>query len=272
MKRVKCFGEELAKYGPYATLDAGLRVIEVRLIRGSVDKCRELDSRFRTRRRRDRGERWRRSRFDGQSLQFRSLPPIAVYLLGGEYYVIDGNRRVAAAKRFGLEFMDAHVTECVPHGDRDARQGAVSRRLFEQQTGLKNVRLSYSSGYADLLEEAKRYRGSDDPVEGARLWYSSVFLPRLEVIASSEMKKRYEGFREGDLYVLIIRFFRDLMDGMPEEVDFDTALSAFLFAHRMQRKPLFRRFPIRQLYSLLRGPVPASLQAAGEVSGRGRAG
>jgi hypothetical protein len=55
-----------------------------------------------------------------------------VYLLSGQYYVIDGNRRVAAAKRNGLEFMDAHVIECVPHGNKEAHRGAVSQRLFRQ--------------------------------------------------------------------------------------------------------------------------------------------
>ena len=262
MKGVKCFDEEIREYGPYATFEAGLRVIEVNRITGSVNKCHELDRRFRTRRHGDRRERWRRSRFDGQSLQFFSIPPIDVYLLSGEYYVIDGNRRVAAAKQYGLEFMDAHVTECVPHNNREAHRGAVSQRLFEQQTGLKNIRLDYTSGYADLLEEVREYTAEDNIAECVRLWYSRVYLPRLGMIAESELKKRYEHTREGDLYLMVTRFFKEMMGGLPQDVGFDAVISSFLFARRLRSNRLFRRFPLRQVYKLLRGRVPPYLHSS----------
>jgi uncharacterized ParB-like nuclease family protein len=259
MRGVKCFNDEIRRYGPYATIEAGLRVIEVKRITGSVNKCHELDRLFRTRRRGDRKERWRRSRLKGHSLQFYSIPPIDVYLLSGEYYVIDGNRRVAAAKQFGLEFMDAHVTECVPHSNREAQRGAVSRRLFEQQTGLKNIRLDYTSGYADLLEEVREYAGQDDLAESARQWYSRVYLPRIGAIAESELKRRYEHTREGDLYLMVSRFFKELMGGIPQDVGFGSVLSSFMFARRLRSKRFFRRFPMRQLYRFLRGGVPPYL-------------
>jgi len=260
MRGVKCFDEEIRRYGPYATIEAGLRVIEVKRITGSVNKCHELDRRFRTIRRRDRRERWRRSRLDRRSLEYYSIPPIDAYLLSGQYYVIDGNRRVAAAKQFGLEFMDAHVTECVPHGDKEAHRGAVSQRLFEQQTGLKNIRLDYTSGYADLLEEVREYTEGYDIAECARQWYSEVYLPRLGLIAKSELKSRYEHARKGDLYLTVTRFFKALMGGVPQDVGFDTVISSFLFARRLRSKRLFRRFPLRQVYTLLRGRVPRHLQ------------
>lgn len=263
MRGAKCFNDEVRKYGPYATIEAGLRVIEVKRITGSVDKCHELDRSFRTRRRRDRRERWRRSRFDSQSMQFYSIPPIDVYLLSGEYFVIDGNRRVAAAKEHGLEFMDANVTECVPHGDREAQSGAVSRRLFEQQTGLKNIRLDYTSGYADLLEEVREYTQGEDIAECARYWYSDVYLPRIRMIGESELKKRHERTREGDLYLMILRFFKELMGGIPEDAGFQQVISAFLFARRLRSRRFFRRFPLRQVYKLLRGGVPGYLRQLG---------
>ena len=259
MKRVKCFNDETRKYGPYATIEAGPRVIEVKRITGSVNKCAELDRHFRTRRRRDRRERWRRGRLDEQTLHYYSIPPIDVYLLSGEYYVIDGNRRVAAAKQFGLEFMDAKVTECIPHGNREAYQGAVSQRLFEQQTGLKSIRLDYTSGYADLMEEVRAYTESDDIAECARLWYSEVYLPRLEVIAQSELKRRYKHTREGDLYLMVTRFFKGLMGTVPQDVGFGVVISTFLFARTLRSKRLFRRFPLQQVYTLLRGRVPRYL-------------
>lgn len=42
------------------------------------------------------------------------VPPIIVYKVGNEYYVLDGNHRVAIAKELGIEFIDAEVIEFFP--------------------------------------------------------------------------------------------------------------------------------------------------------------
>jgi len=267
VRGVKCFAQAAARVGPYRTLDAGPRVIEVARITGTVDKCGELDARFRlVGRRRDRREAHRRRTLDRLDLAVTNLPPIAVYLLSGEYYVIDGNRRVAAALRQKLEYMDAQVTECIPLGDRAALEGASSRRLFEQETGLRNVRLAYEGGYATLLEEIADFsragpatgaaRGaagaSDLPRrEGARRWHSRIFGPACALLAGSSLPRRFPGAEPGDLYVMVARFYRDLLGGYPSGASYRTLLSGFRFARRLpDRRPL-RAAPFRLLLSLL---------------------
>jgi ParB-like chromosome segregation protein Spo0J len=39
------------------------------------------------------------------------LPPIEVYAWQGEYYVLDGHHRVAAAHAVGSDLINAHVIE-----------------------------------------------------------------------------------------------------------------------------------------------------------------
>ena len=39
------------------------------------------------------------------------LPPIEVYAWRGQYYVLDGHHRVAAAHALGSDFISAHVIE-----------------------------------------------------------------------------------------------------------------------------------------------------------------
>jgi hypothetical protein len=246
-------------------------VIEVARITGTVDKCGELDSRFRLLgRRRDRRERYRRRVLDRLDLAVTDLPPITVYLLGGEYYVVDGNRRVAAALKQKLEYMDAQVTECIPLGDSAALEGAASRRLFEQETGLRNIRLAYESGYATLLEEIADFApagpseatggsvgdalgAADVPRrERARRWHSATFRPACALLSSSPLSRRFPGAAPGDLYVTVARFYRDLMGGYPAGASYQTLLSGFGFARRLpDRRPL-RAAPFRLLLSLLR--------------------
>jgi hypothetical protein len=268
VRRVKCFAQAAARVGPYRSLDAGPRAIEVARITGTVDKCGELDRRFRlVGRRRDRRERFRRRTLERLDLAVTDLPPIAVYLLSGEYYVIDGNRRVAAAKRQKLEYMDAQVTECIPLGDSAALEGAATRRRFEQETGLRNVRLAYESGYATLLEEIADFTPAGTSAAGsgaggagaaaasqrerARNWHSSVFRPACALLSSSPLSRRFPGAEPGDLYVMVARFYRDLMGGYPAGASYPTLLSGFRFARRLpERRPL-RSAPFRLLLSLL---------------------
>jgi hypothetical protein len=266
MTRVGCFAEEAARVGPYRTLDAGPRVIEVSRITGTVDKCGELDGRFRLLgRRRDRRERFRRRRLEQADLAVTDLPPISVYLLSGRYFVIDGNRRVAEAKRQKLEYMDAQVTEVIPLSDPAALQGASSRRRFERETGLRNVRLAYESGFATLLEDIAAFgrasaavaaggtTGAGEPPsrERVRRWHSAFFLPACALLAGSSLSRRFPGAEPGDLFVTVARFYRDLLGGYPPGASYETLLSGFRFARRLpERRPL-RAAPLRLLLGLL---------------------
>jgi hypothetical protein len=237
-------------------VDAGPRVIEVARVTGTVDKCGELDRRFRLLgRRRDRREQSRRRRLMQLDLAFTDLPPIAVYLLSGEFYVIDGNRRVAAALSQGQTYMDAHVTECIPLADRAAMEGASSRRRFEQETGLRNVRLAYEIGYPTLMEEVASFHDGDmsalSPRERARRWHSGFFLPACALVEASSLQRRFPGATPGDLVVMVSRFYRDLMGGYPLGASYETLLSGFCFANRVPVWRPFRAAPFRLLLALL---------------------
>jgi ParB-like chromosome segregation protein Spo0J len=42
------------------------------------------------------------------------LPPIKLYKIEDEYYVLDGNHRIAAARQLGRSLIEAKVVEVVP--------------------------------------------------------------------------------------------------------------------------------------------------------------
>jgi hypothetical protein len=48
------------------------------------------------------------------------LPPIEVWAWRGEYYVLDGHHRVAAARALGSDYISAHVIEVVELARYDA--------------------------------------------------------------------------------------------------------------------------------------------------------
>jgi hypothetical protein len=94
---------------PRQLRDAGEQFIPVAKIVGSVDGASQLfDRDFRPVS--DRA-RVRLGRILFAMRQGKSLPPIDVWAWRGEYYVLDGHHRVAAARALGHSHISAHVIE-----------------------------------------------------------------------------------------------------------------------------------------------------------------
>ena len=254
----KCFYEAFDRSMPHTVMDAGPRVIEVRRITGTLDKCGELDSDFRYIKRRDRGERSRWHRLNEAAKSYRFFPPIDAVFYRGEYYVIDGNRRVAVAKALGVEYIDANVKEYALRDDAESSRGALSRRRFESRTGLKNINLFFETGYEVLLAELSRRSGAGgaeklDLRSSARKWYSELFIPAVSEIAKSELPRVYPELAPGDIFVLVLRFYRDFFGGLPEGVSFKTAVSGYVFAHALPQRRPWRFLPFRIIQTLITG-------------------
>ena len=245
--KVKCFKEELKKGVSFTVMDAGLRVVEVKAITGTVDKCGELDDHFQYTRRRDRQEESRRHRIAEALKKNVFFPPVDLNLYRGEYYVVDGNRRVSAAIQMCIAYIDANVTEYINRKNFIDMAGTLYRRRFEQETGIRAIVLSFENGFEFLRREAEGYRETGGPSVHGKSWYSQLFLPRCMKIEKSMLPAHYRNLRTGDIYVLIGEFYRNFMGGIPEHTDYDTIISGFLFAHGL---PLRRRFR-GQVYRLL---------------------
>ncbi len=250
--RPKCFFDELAG-GEYTTMDAGLRIADVEKIIGTVDKCGELDRRLRPLRRRDRGERYRRSRmfraFENPAV-VPSISPVNLYWYRGAYYVEDGHRGLAAALAEGIEFLDAQVPEIVTLNDCKMQEGVVSRRRFESDTGLKNIRLTYEPGYQILLDEIKCYRAPGDTKEIAVAWQSAVFLPTCRKIDQAGLSELLTGMIPADIFVTILRFHRGFDSGFSSNASFETMLENFIEVRGRFKLRLMRRRVIRFLRSI----------------------
>jgi hypothetical protein len=104
---------------PRQLRDAGEQFIPVAGIVGSVDGASQLfDRNFRPVS--DRA----RARLGSVLVAMRQgepLPPIEVWAWRGEYYVLDGHHRVAAARALGSDYISAHVIDVVELSRYDAK-------------------------------------------------------------------------------------------------------------------------------------------------------
>jgi ParB/Sulfiredoxin domain len=113
---------------PRQLREAGEQLIPVASIVGSVDGASQLfDRNFQPVS--DRA----RARLGGVLLAMRQgepLPPIEVWALRGEYYVLDGHHRVAAARALASDYISAHVIDVVelPRYDAEGLRVGVRPR------------------------------------------------------------------------------------------------------------------------------------------------
>jgi hypothetical protein len=104
---------------PRQLREAGEQLIPIARIVGSVDGASQLfDRNFRPVS--DRA----RARLGSVLVAMRQgepFPPIEVWAWRGEYYVLDGHHRVAAARALGSDYISAHVSELVELPRYDAK-------------------------------------------------------------------------------------------------------------------------------------------------------
>jgi hypothetical protein len=86
----------------------GLMTVAVKSIIGSVGRADDFDSSFLPTNEHTQ-DRWTRIDRAWRAGEF--LPPVDLYKVGDQYFVVDGNHRVSVAHVMGQDFIDAEVTE-----------------------------------------------------------------------------------------------------------------------------------------------------------------
>lgn len=205
---LKSFEEKLKEENFTGWRDLGYQTIEVDKIVGSVGRYRDFDEEFRPLKGSSKS---RLQELENAILRGKVLPPIEVYKIKDEYYVVDGNHRVAVAKKLGQKEIDAHVIEYIPPETRIENILYREKSDFELVTGLKGIVLTEIGQYKKLLNqilEHKYYmsekRGEEVNIrEASKDWYKRIYLPIVERIRQERLLEVFPGRTEADLYVYI---------------------------------------------------------------------
>lgn len=194
------------RLGPLNRRSLGVRQVETSRIVGSVGRSVEFDSTFHPMHN-EQASRTRFQRVYDAMRAGKALPPIELYKLGREYYVLDGHHRVGAARALGIEILDADVTLFIPSGDPDAVRLYHERMAFEQATGIKSIGAARPRTYRRLLTEVHEYRRKLADERGAAVdlqfaalqWYARVFLPAFAALRSSDVHQFVPSLRHADM-------------------------------------------------------------------------
>lgn len=259
-KKLLSFEAEQARRGAFASSDRGILTVEVARVTGSVGRASELGPDFR-----DRRLLYRTAGFgDLRVARLRQLfdtgriPPLELYQIGDDLFVLDGHHRVAVAIERGMPDLDAHVVEYRP--DRLDPQNAIyyERSAFIAATGLRDVHASEPGRYPRLLSRIQSYRhewllehdprgtGGEpyllpftllpawhltDLRRAARAWYDGEFRPVVDVLQAEGIPKRFPGKLLGDLYGHVSDHRWYLGERRGWDVGLDLALIDFVRRH-----------------------------------------
>jgi hypothetical protein len=136
--RLLSFEEAARGLGALEQVRLGIRDVPVSKIVGSVGRYTDFDRAFLPSKG-YLGERWKR--IDRMMQRSGGLPPVSLYKIGGDYFVLDGNHRVSVARYHGVERIDAQVIEC--HGrisEETWRPDPREHRVDRQNRGRSNAR------------------------------------------------------------------------------------------------------------------------------------
>jgi hypothetical protein len=206
---VKSFSEKRSAEEAVERSDLGLKSVPVHKIVGSVGKYQEFDSRFRLK---EDHEPFRLKRIKEAMLARENLQPVDLYKIKDEYFVLDGNHRVAVANEFGWKEIEAHVIEYLP--SKKTLQNILYREKadFEKKTGLTDlISLTEVGKFHYLLEQITQHQHSLEEVTGAAVslegaaedWYKTIYRPLIAIIKRSGLVKAFQSRTAADLYAYI---------------------------------------------------------------------
>jgi len=205
---VKSFADDQQKELAYDYKERGIGPVPLNQIVGSVGRYHDFDSRFRFKPHvpSDRFHNIRKAMKEGKR-----LPPVRLYQIKDEYYVLDGNHRVSAAKEFGYQEIDASIIEFIP--SKNTLENILYREKtdFVEKTGLSHsIHLTEIGQYDRLIAQIAAHREFLEKAtagisfeKAAEDWYGTVYRPLMSIIEKGNLMAFFPGRTPADLYAYI---------------------------------------------------------------------
>ena len=209
LEGVKSFKESQKNEEAFDTVDRGVCSVPVNRIVGSVGRYQDFDGKFRLKQHvpSDRLQNIRKAMREG-----RPLPRIKLFKIKDEYYVLDGNHRVSAAKEFGYQDIDANIVEFIP--SKNTLENIVYREKseFSDKTGMPySIELTEVGQYAHLIKQIvnhqdflKQTAGGSVSFESAAVdWYKTIYCPLIAIIENAHLIESFPNRTAADLYTYV---------------------------------------------------------------------
>jgi hypothetical protein len=206
---VKSFRDQQQKEAAFDHRDRGIRSVPLDRIVGSVGRYNDFDGRFRFK---PMVPSDRLAGIKQAMRQGRTLGPVKLFEIKDEFYVLDGNHRIAAAKELGHDEILAHIEEFIP--SKNTLQNILYRERaeFADRTRLPAaINLTEVGQYGHLLEQISEHQqflqaeGEKDVAfeMAAQDWFKTIYRPLCSIIKRSRLVDSFPGRTVEDLFAYI---------------------------------------------------------------------
>jgi uncharacterized ParB-like nuclease family protein len=206
----KSFKEYQQKEEAFASRNLGLQQVPLEKIVGSVGRYQDFDGKFRPKEHLMDDDRLNALR--DVMRQGKNLPPVKLFQIKNDYYVLDGNHRVAVAKELGRKEINANIVEFIP--SRNTLENIIYREKaeFMERTGLpESIVLTEPGQYAFLGKQIARHcrflkrmhKRDVSYREAAGDWFKTIYNPLVAIINKGRLLSSFSGRTEADLYAYL---------------------------------------------------------------------
>jgi len=205
----KSFKESQIKEGAFDTVNRGSFSVPLKQITGSVGRYHDFDNRFRIKKNipSERLENIKATMRTGKR-----LPPVKLYQIKDEFYVLDGNHRVSAANEFGHDTIPADIVEFIPSKNTFENILYRQQSLFLENTGLpRAIELTELGQYDYLGKQIKKHQDYLWRITGSKVstkdsaqdWYKTIYSPLIAIIEKGQLIRHFRNRTVSDLYAYI---------------------------------------------------------------------
>ena len=189
----------------------GVHCVLLDQIIGSVGRYQDFDRQFKLKPHlpSERFEQVRKAMLDGKP-----MPPVKLYQIKDDYYVLDGNHRVAAARALGRKDITAEIVELIPSKNSLENILYLERLDFEDKTGISTrIELTEIGQYEYLVKQIESHCSylkthGAEPIsfkQAAQDWYDTIYSPMITLIEKARLMESFRDRTSEDLFTYISR-------------------------------------------------------------------
>ncbi len=193
----------------YESIKRGTSLVPLDRIVGSVGRYHDFDKQFRTKT----GRRDERLKNILNAMRAgKSMPPISLYQIKDDYFILDGHHRFKAAQELGHTEIRSRIVELLPTKNTLENRLYLERTEFRDKAGIANTIELTELGQFSRLESQiiehwnylkKEQRENVSFEEAANDWYNTIYQPLAFVIQESQLVRSFPGRTVDDLYLYI---------------------------------------------------------------------
>lgn len=193
----------------YEAVERGTLMVPLEKITGSVGRYHDFDNQFKSHSNKmdERLKAIMEAMREGKD-----MPPIALYQIKEDFFILDGHHRFKAAVELGRSEIRSRIVELLPSKNTLENNLYVEKTHFRDKAGLtESIDLTEPGQIPHLEWQVREHRKfltkeKNQAVsfkQAAADWYRTIYRPLATLIANSKLVNSFPGRTIDDLYLYI---------------------------------------------------------------------